>query len=120
MPCFKSIDVICELPNDDGTLIDCSMQGNSSSEEVTPGQAKVDCIKHFSKKRRLFGYNNDCMHPDPSLTQFRHVRDSERKVKDAFHLSISYLIGNGLSVAKPSDTVLMVANGVLGRNWENC
>ena len=119
MPRFKSIDVIYELLNDDGTLIGCSMQGNSSSKEVTPDQAKVYCIKHFSKKRRLFGYKNYCMDPDPSLPQFWHVRDPERKVKDAFYLSISYLIGNGLSVAKPSDTVLMVANGVFGRNWEN-
>ena len=50
--------------------------------------------------------------------KFRHVRDSERKVKDEFYQTCANLSGRGFGVDECSSAVVIVANGMFGRKWK--
>ena len=55
---------------------------------------------------------------DPLPLCFRHVRNSERKVKDSIYLAITDLIGIGLSIPETQKAVRNVSNRVFGRDFK--
>ena len=55
---------------------------------------------------------------DPFPPNFRHVRDSERKVKDSIYLAITDLIGIGLSIPEAQKAVKIVGNRVFQRKFK--
>jgi hypothetical protein len=65
--------------------------------------------KLFTKKEE----NNN----DPLPLEYRHVRLSERKVKDVFYTALANLSGEGLSLLESVKAVVEVANVCFGRNW---
>ena len=69
------------------------------------------------KIRRTFVINSES-EVDPLPLQFRHARDSERKVKDSVYLAITDLIGIGLSIPEAQKAVLIVANRVFDRKFK--
>ena len=68
------------------------------------------------KKRKLFvGYENEAAHSDFS-DEMVHVRDSERKVKDSFYLTVAALSGHGMSLSETCFAVVEVANIILEKD----
>ena len=53
------------------------------------------------RKRKLFSKVDDST-TDPLPTEFRHVRESERKVKDSYFHTCASLAGEGLSLEECS------------------
>ena len=84
-----------------------------------------------SKRRRLFDSSGKCTDvpvekgqddpvdqvADPLPSEFRHLRSSEKKVKDAFYLTCSDLSAEGLSLKECIDAVCIVGRGMFGRSW---
>lgn len=68
-------------------------------------------------KRRLFVAEED-EDEDPLPPEFRHIRDSERKVRDTFYTTCANLSGEGLSLQEASSAVIVVGNGMFGRSWK--
>ena len=58
------------------------------------------------------------MSNDPLPLEFRHVRNSERKVKDSIYHAITDLIGIGLSIPEAQKAVKIVSNKVFGRDFK--
>ena len=70
-----------------------------------------------SKKRKLFSYEDS--ESDILPVQYRHIRESERKVKDKFYETCANLSGEGLSLQECCSAVVMVGNGMFGRKWNH-
>ena len=69
------------------------------------------------KSRKIFSKmkeNDD----DPLPIEYRHVRLSERKVKDVIYEALASLSGEGLSLLESVKAVVEVANVCFGRNWK--
>ena len=69
------------------------------------------------KRRREFVVQTEELN-DPLPLCFRHVRNSERKVKDCICLAITDLIGIGLSIPEAQKAVKVVSNRVFGRYFK--
>jgi hypothetical protein len=54
---------------------------------------------------------------DSLLLQFRHVRDSSRKVKEEVYRVVADLIGWGLFPNESVQAIIVVGNGLFDRNW---
>ena len=50
--------------------------------------------------------------------EYRHIRDSERKVSDKFYLAAADLIGEGLSLREALKAIEIVSNRCFGRNFK--
>ena len=55
---------------------------------------------------------------DPLPLCFRHVRNSERKVKDSIYLALTDLIGIELSIPEAQKAVRNVSNRVFGKDFK--
>ena len=133
---FASIDQISELLADDGLLLD---ENENVQEEENPtevetvesddspvgiddeadqdGSSAQDDEDEIKRKKRKYATDkSDDNDPLPSL--FRHIRISERKVKDQVYKTVANLIGNGLSLDEACNALIEVANGLFGRNWK--
>ena len=83
--------------------------------ENTILEEKCDINKKKTNKRS-FVINED--NQDPLPATYRHVRDSERKVKDSIYLAITDLIGIGLSIQEAQKAVKIVSNRVFAREFK--
>ena len=87
---------------------------NRIEEENTESGGDIDktqkAKKRFDKKEE----NNN----DPLPHEYRHVRLSERKVKDVIYKALGNLSGEGLSLLVSVRAVVEVANVCFGRNWK--
>ena len=72
-----------------------------------------------AKKRKLFTVEERESEDDPLPYQYRHVRQSERIVRDDFYQTCANLSGEGLSLQESSSAIVMVANGMFGRHWKH-
>ena len=70
------------------------------------------------KKRRLFKSNEEDQ-SDTIPLKYRHIRESERKVRDEVYVTLSNLVGRGLSLNESADAIVEVANGLFGRSWKS-
>ena len=68
------------------------------------------------KRRRLF-VGPDVAN-DPLPLEYRHLRDSERNVKDNFYLTCDNLHGEGFSLQQCVTSVVLVGNGMFSRSWK--
>ena len=93
---------------------------NVEDEEVVLKERETEeteVVQTTGKKRkRSFQGVEDL--DDPLPKRFRHIRDSERKVKDEFYKTVANLSGAGLSVNESSSAVVLVGNGMFGRSWK--
>ena len=115
---FKNLDQITEI------LVEECGGVSSSSTDVSPESPGVMTRSSAAingpslKKRKLFvGYENEAAHSDFS-DEMVHVRDSERKVKDSFYLTVAALSGHGMSISETCFAVVEVANIMFGRQWK--
>ena len=58
------------------------------------------------------------MDSDPLPLEFRHLRVSERKVKDQYFTTCAELSGEGLSLQECITAMVTVGNGLFGRHWK--
>ena len=55
---------------------------------------------------------------DPLPLRYRHIRKSERKVREEVYKTMANLTGNGLSLDEACNVLIDVGNGLFGRNWK--
>ena len=70
------------------------------------------------RKRKYAKPETDNDEDDPLPKQFRHLRISERKLREELYKTIATLIGNGLSMDESCNAVIEVGNGLFGRKWK--
>ena len=112
---FKNVDQITEiLAAECGPL--SSSDVSLDTPEKTRNQESRDQGSSSTKKRKLFVEVETEANSFPQ--HLAHVRDSERKVKDSFYVTVSALSGRGMSVAECCSAVVEVANGIFDRQWK--
>ena len=76
-------------------------------------------VNMSGKRRRLFQAEADGEKGEDQMpAKYAHIRDSERSVKDAFYLTVGELVGTGMSMGEACRGVVIVGNGLFGRNWK--
>ena len=105
------------VTGDAGEDIDDGVDSSYLEFENTAGEEECDVNQNkTSQRRRTFVIIED--NQDPLPANYRHVRDSERKVKDSIYLAITDLIGIGLSIAEAQKAVKIVSNRVFERKFK--
>ena len=115
---FESLDTITEL------LVERGVMPSSSSAEQTPTKdSNYDATAEMElgprKKRRLFEHSEEAEN-DPTPPGYRHIRSSERVVKERFYRTVANLSGHGLSIDEASKAICEVGNGMFDREWKEC
>ena len=109
---FRDIDEISE------TLGDNASDGQND-EEVTGTEVFEDPEEEVqTKKRRYVNSSDEDDKQDPMPYEYRHIRKSERVVKNSFYLTIANLVGQGLSISEACKAVCIVGNGMFKRSWK--
>ena len=86
----------------------------TENTETTHIPENTETIRKKRKRSFICAENVD----DPLPKRFRHIRNSERIVKDEFYKTIAKLSGAGLSVSESASAVVEVGNGMFARNWK--
>ena len=131
---FKSIQDIEEMLTEDGSFFYSSeeegppakkQRGEDDMEEEEDGgqfsettlveRAQEDVTSKKRKKKFVQALTDQS---DPLPHQYRHLRESERKVKDKVLIAVGNLIGEGLSLNEAAKAIVEVGNVVFGRKWK--
>ena len=104
---FRSLEEIEEFLMEDGAML-------GESPQKSDVENNEDNTVVFEAKRKLDEQDDDCL-----PLSFRHVRDSERKVKEVMYRCVAKLIGKGLSLAEAVQSVTTVANMLFDRHWKD-
>lgn len=93
---------------------------NIPSKEAEAGEAR-EAASVTTKKRRLFEEETGRQAGGDDIpVRLAHVRESERKVRDQFYLTVGNLVGRGMSLDEASIAVkLVIFDNVLSPN-PNC
>ena len=90
-----------------------SMGVASRSSRILPSASSSEPV---AKKRKLYQEKEEIDKNFPAHQA--HIRNSERKVRDEFYLTIASLTGHGLSLNESCLAVVEVANGMMERHWK--
>ena len=105
---FKSLEDIEELLQADGSLLE--------QEHSKDGENNDDDEQYVNvEKRKLV----DSEKNDSLPLNYRHVRDSSRKVKEEIYRTLGSLMGKGLSLQESVLACIIVANKLFGRDWRD-
>ena len=119
----KNFDEIEQMMRDDGE-IPSEPPSEPDSANSTPVKSPAVIAEQAStgnpatKKKRLYMEAGE-ESSDPMPLQFRHIRVSERIVKDDFYQTCADLAGQGLGADECSRAVVVVGNGMFGRRWKH-
>ena len=104
---YKSLAEIEKVLTEDGALEDSPLKVNAVPD--------IDYNENESNtvKRKLEDDNESDYLP----IKFRHVRDSDRKVKEGVYRVVADLIGRGLSLNESVHAITIISNGLFSRNW---
>ena len=91
-----------------------TIDSNDIEQEHIESGGDVDKTQKIRKRFNKKEENNN----DPLPLEYRHVRLSERKVKDVIYKALGNLSGEGLSLLESVKAVVEVANVCFGRNWK--
>ena len=92
----------------------------SSSEASIDSPEKPAQTEEGGKKRKRYEaeeMKDGEMKDDELPESFRHIRISERKVKEEVYQTYAGLSGQGLSLDECNTAITMVGNGLFGRRW---
>ena len=103
---YKSLTDIEESLLEDGEMLEESPKKVDDDEDED-----FDDIVPASKRKLL---DDD---KDSLPLEYRHVRDSERKVKEEIYRALADMMGKGLSVHEAVHATIIVANKLFGRQW---
>ena len=104
---YKSLSEIETALADSGEILE------PSPEKVDENFNDVEEINLEEKKRKLSFEDKD----DALPLEYRHVRDSARKVKDKVYRVLADLVGRGMSLTEAVQAILVVSNGLFDRSW---
>ena len=116
---FKSLDEIEASLTEQGVALS-STDTSVDTPGNTPSKRPRTGLHQEQEKavRRLY-VNADDNNNDPLPLEYRHLRDSERKVKDKVYTTVAALVGIGLSVTEASKSVVEVGQGLFDRKeWK--
>ena len=130
---FKPLSAIEEILNTEGDLVKRSSESEISDEDnnILPSVPETLTVEDVSlevrtdvsnvddqtrKKKKIFS-KQDTNNNDPLPIAYRHVRLSERKVKDVIYKALANLSGEGLSLLESVKAVVEVANCCFDRKW---
>ena len=116
---FKSLDEIEASLTEQGVALS-STDTSVDTPGNTPSKRPRTTLHREQEKalRRLYvnAYDNN---NDPLPLEYRHLRDSELKVKDKVYTTVAALVGIGLSVTEASKSVVEVGQGLFDRKeWK--
>ena len=114
---FQDLDTITKLLTEEGVVMTDTDTSVETPVKQNPPKA-VPGHSNTGKKRRLFVEETGGEDDDVVPHQFCHVRDTERKVKDKIYLTLSCLVGRGLSIDEACSAVVEVGNGMFERKWK--
>ena len=89
--------------------------GDHLSEATLEERVEEDGRKKKRKRKFVQAVTDES---DPMPPQYRHLRESERKVKDKVLIAIGNLVGEGLSLNEAAKAIVEVGNVVFGRKWK--
>ena len=129
---FKSIKDIEEMLTEDGSFCYSSEEEEPQSKRQRADNVEEEYGDHLSeatleerveedgrkKKRKRKFVQAVTDKSDPMPPQYRHLRESERKVKDKVLIAIGNLVGEGLSLNEAAKAIVEVGNVVFGRKWK--
>jgi hypothetical protein len=115
---FKPMEEIEGLLDEEGEVksSDDSEYRDENENSNLELEERVEERAETSKKKKVFKKSVD--DDDPMPPKFRHVRISERKVKDDVYKCLANLSGEGLSLQESIKAVVEVANSCFGRSWK--
>ena len=90
----------------------------ANNNDDTVEQENAESVGDTTQKARKLFTNQEENNNDPLPLEYRHVRLSERKVKDVIYTALANLSGEGLSLLESVKAVVEVANVCFGRNWK--
>ena len=115
----KSFEELEQILIDSGEIPSYS---SPDSQVSSPGknQAETPQITEQAEIRKTRLFKNTVDSEDDDMPhKYRHIRKSERMVKDEFYHTCANLCGKGLSLEEASTAVIEVGKGMFGRkNWK--
>ena len=113
---FKDLNTISNMLTEQGMVLTDTDTSVDTPVKEKSQQAQPDPLV-AAKKRRLF-VDTSCADGDILPEDLCHIRDSERRIKDSFYLTVSNLVGKGLSINEACNAVVEVGNGMFKRKWK--
>lgn len=123
---YQPMSAIEQLLREDGELSSDSDDGPTKSkvsrteeiEEVETEETLSETVepKDVGGSKKMFVEVERKDEPMPE--KYKHVRISERKVKDETMVAIGNLVGEGLSVTEATKAVVEVGNVMFDRSWK--
>lgn len=128
---FKPLSEIEELLDEDGDIKSTesvtSVDGDESDgadmvpevDELEKNVEAADDVDIVDKSKKKKVFLKKCDVTDDSMpSRYRHVRISERKVRDDVYKALANLTGEGLSLLEAAKAVVEVANSCFDRTWK--
>lgn len=91
---------------------------NCGQETSSSDQGQAVHESNNSKTKRKFN-QIDNSEVDPLPSKYRHIRSSERIIRNEFYSTVANLTGAGLSLSEATNAVVLVGNGMFDRNWKS-
>ena len=87
-----------------------------NTEQMETVETLVEAVEAAADKKKIF--TETLGKEDPLPEKYRHVRKSERKVRDETLIAIGNLVGEGLSLTESTKAVVEVGNTMFDRKWK--
>ena len=117
----KSLEEIDNILMDQGEVPSASPESSTAgtpAKDTTATPVQVEDNNNGGKKRKRLFEEVEEEENDEIGRKYRHIRDSERNVKDSFYQTSANLAGQGFSIAECAIAVVEVGNGMFGRKWK--
>ena len=118
------LDKISDLLNEDGGLVSSEEEDDSNSkveEEVQAQENEIrgECSSHPKNKKSKFEKVSQSKNRSDIPVRYRHLRDSERNVRDEVYKTIADLLGAGLSINEATKAIILVGKGMFDLEWKS-
>ena len=106
---YKSLEEIEGFLEENGDILEMSPRKKDDDADIV-----FEKPQSKAEKRK----NSEDSSTDSLPVQYRHVRDSERKVKEEVYRAVADLKGKGMSLNEATQAVVTVANRLFDREWK--
>ena len=118
------LDKISDLLNEDGGLVSSEEEDDSNSEveeevQAQENEIRGECSSHPKNKKRKFEKVSQSKNLSDIPVRYRHLRDSERNVRDEVYKTIADLLGAGLSINEATKAIILVGKGMFDLEWKS-
>ena len=109
---FKPLEEIENILEEDGEILEDCPQKNSKDDDYNQFDENRNDPPQTVEKRKLDDLEDDGLPPI-----YRHIRNYHRKIKECVYRTLGDLMGKGLSYREAEQAVIIVANKIFDRNW---